>query len=214
MLGSALTLASFVKVLHSVFLCKPSPEVREQTIHKATWAMSAPMAVLAGLCILFGIFAYAIPLRYMIQPAVGQPLEFSGSWLAARAAGLILIVFAVGWIAYGLALRHGNLRKVPTYIGGERLDETRITGVHKGADRHVEVTGVDFYDTVERLPILKPLYGAANRKRFDIYEICGHAAARLSNSLSAAHNGVLPRYVTWFVFGLLAILYVIMEGSP
>ena len=42
MLGSVLTLASFVKVLHAVFLCKPSPQVRSTPIRRAAW----PAAVL------------------------------------------------------------------------------------------------------------------------------------------------------------------------
>jgi formate hydrogenlyase subunit 3/multisubunit Na+/H+ antiporter MnhD subunit len=213
MLGSALTLASFVKVMHGVFLCKPSPQIRNTTIQKAAWPASLPMALLACLCVVFGIFAYAIPLRYLIEPAVGQSLEFTGTWLAGRAAGLLLIVFVVGWMVYALTLRNGRLRKVPTYIGGERLDETRISGVPKGAARHVEVTGVDFYRTVEKLPVLRPLYEMAGRKIFDLYDTLGKVAAWLSNLLRAAHSGALPMYLSWFVLGLLGILYVIMEGT-
>jgi hypothetical protein len=171
------------------------------------------MALLACLCVVFGIFAYAIPLRYLIEPAVGQSLEFTGTWLAGRAAGLLLIVFVVGWMVYALTLRNGRLRKVPTYIGGERLDETRISGVPKGAARHVEVTGVDFYRTVEKLPVLRPLYEMAGRKIFDLYDTLGKVAAWLSNLLRAAHSGALPMYLSWFVLGLLGILYVIMEGT-
>ena len=71
---------------------------------------------------------------YLIEPAVGEPLTYSGTWLAGQAAGLLLIAFAVGWIVYALTLRNGKLRKVPTYIGGERMDETRIPACRRAPD--------------------------------------------------------------------------------
>jgi len=111
-------------------------------------------------------------------------------------------------------MRNGKLRKVPTYIGGERLDEARIPGVPKGPGRHVEVTGIDFYRTVEQLPVLNGFYQAAQTKIFDVYETVGRSTAWLVNLLRVAHNGVLPMYLTWFVLGLLGVLYVIMEGTP
>jgi len=212
-LGSAFTLASFVKVLHSVFLCKPSPHIRKTSIQKAAWPAVLPMLFLAGLCVLFGVFAHAIPLPFFILPAVGEPVTFPGTWWATRASGLLLVAFLVGWIVYAFAMRHGKLRKCPTYIGGERMDETRIPGVPAGAERHVEVTGVDFYQTVEELPVLKPIYEMARRKAFDIYETGGKATAWLSNMLRAAHTGLLPLYLIWFVLGLLAILYMMMQGT-
>jgi formate hydrogenlyase subunit 3/multisubunit Na+/H+ antiporter MnhD subunit len=214
MLGSALTLASFVKVLHGVFLCKPSPQVRQQTIRSATWPMALPMALLAGVCVLFGVFAQAIPLRYLIQPALGESVVYSGTWLSGRAASLIVLAFLLGGIVYALTLRHGKLRRVPTYIGGERLEQTRITGVPEGTDRYVEVTGVDFYRTVEQLPVLKLLYGMANKRIFDIYQISGRVSLWFSNLLSAAHTGALPLYLIWFTVGMLAVLYVFMLGNP
>ena len=213
-LGSALTLASFVKVLHGVFLCKPSPHVRELNMQRAAWSAVVPMVLLASLCVLFGVFAHAIPLPLLILPAVGEPVDFPGTWWAGRASGLLLIAFLVGWIVYGFTMRHGKLRKCPTFIGGERMDETRIPGVPAGPDRHVEVTGVDFYLTVEELPVLKNLFRLARKKIFDIYETGGRATGWLTDLLRRAHTGLLPWYLTWFVLGLLAILYVMLEGTP
>jgi formate hydrogenlyase subunit 3/multisubunit Na+/H+ antiporter MnhD subunit len=210
--GSALTLASFVKVLHGVFLCKPSPQVRQATIHRASWPATLPMLLLAGLCVTFGIFAQAIPLRYLIQPAVGQPLNFTGTYWAGQAAGLLLIAFALGWLVYAFAIRGGKLRKVSTYIGGERMEETRIEGVPAGSQRHVEVTGVDFYETIEQLPVLRRFYLAAQTKLFDIYDSGAAASAWMINLLRTAHTGLLTSYLTWFVLGLLGILYVMMEN--
>ena len=81
-------------------------------------------------------------------------------------------------------------------------DETGIPGVPVGPDRHVEVTGVDFYRTVEQLPLLKPMYKLARRKLFDVYEASGKVAARLTSLLRGAHTGLLPMYLAWCVLGL------------
>ncbi len=212
-LGSALTLASFVKVLHSVFLCKPSPHIRKTDIQRTALPAALPMVLLAIVCVLFGVFARAIPLPYFILPAIGEEVTFPGTWWATQASGLLLVAFLLGWVVYAFTMRNGKLRKVPTFIGGERMDETRIPGVPVGPERHVEVTGVDFYRTVEQLPVLKPMYEMARRKMFDIYETCGKVTAWLTSCLRGAHTGLLPMYLTWCVLGLITILYVMMQGT-
>ena len=65
--GSALTLASFVKVLHSVFLGR-RPE-RLDRVKEVDFSMQLPMIFLAILCVLFGVFA-AYPLEKFIIPVV------------------------------------------------------------------------------------------------------------------------------------------------
>lgn len=212
-LGSALTLASFVKILHSVFLCKPAPQVRQQTIHRPGWSTILPLLFLATTCVVFGVFAHAIPLRFLVLPAIEAPVTFPGTWWATQVSGLLLVGFLGGWGVYALALRNGKLRHSPTYIGGERMAETRIPGVASGAERHVEVTGVDFYRTVEQLPVLQQAYALAHRKCSDLYEITGSLMVRLAGLLSAAHVGQLPWYLAWCVLGLLGILYLMMRGS-
>ena len=214
MLGSALTLASFVKMLHSVFLCKPSPEIRQRVIERATWPLVFPMVMLAGLCVGLGVFGRATALPYFIEPAVGQSLAYSGTWLPAHASMLMVTALVLGWLVYAMSFRGGRFRRVPTYIGGENIDETRIPGIPWGTSRHVEVTGVDFYQTVEQLPGLGKLYSMARAKVFDLYEVIGKLINPLAGALRAAHQGVLPLYLGWFLFGLLAILYVMMERSP
>lgn len=93
------------------------------------------------------------------------------------------------------------------------MDETRLPGVPVGPDRHVEVTGVDFYRTVEQLPVLEQTYKVARRRLFDIYEMAGRVSAWLIRLMRTAHTGLLPNYLVWFALGLLLILYLIMGGS-
>ena len=66
-----------VKVLHGIFLCKPSPRVRAASISRASWSAALPMVLLAGLCVLFGVGAQgqqsrrrASPLRRSLRGSV------------------------------------------------------------------------------------------------------------------------------------------------
>ena len=93
------------------------------------------------------------------------------------------------------------------------MEEARIPGVAEGAQRHVEVTGVDFYQTVQQLPGLRTIFAIAQTKRFDLYETMGMANGWVVHQLSRAHSGLLPRYLIWFALGVLLIISVVMEGS-
>jgi len=50
-----------------------------------------------------------------------------------------------------------------------------ITREADGSVENVEVTGVDFYKTVETLAPMQAIYGAARKKLFDIYDVGGKA---------------------------------------
>jgi len=209
MLGSALTLASFVKVLHATFLCKPSPEVQQLTIRESSVSMLAPMVVLAALCVVFGVFAFQLPLGRMIFPLVQA--DVPGVWWAGLATVLILVSVAVGILIYLLTMRSGKLRRVRTYIGGEQMQDVYISGETKAGSRNVEITGVDFYDTIEQLPGLKRFYVLTRAQIFDIYEFTKRGFNYLVQMLRSLHSGILPAYLRWFVAGLLVVVWVVTE---
>ena len=212
MLGSALTLAGIVKVLHATFLCKPAPEIATRSIGEADFSMLLPMAVLAVVCIVFGVFAHAVPLDLMIFPVVRA--DVPGVWWSGTATVLVLSAIGLGVIVYAVTMTGGRLRRSETYIGGERLEDVYVHDEAPGASRHVEVTGVDFYDAVERLPGLRRLYALARGKLFDIYEVGATTAAYLVGVLRGAHTGALPVYLTWIVAGLLVVLYAMTQAGP
>ena len=126
MLGSALTLASFVKVLHAGFLCKPSPLVQKKQIRENRISMLTPLVVLALLCIVFGVFAFQVPLALMIIPVV--PPEIPGIWWSGLATVLLLTAMFVGLLIYLLSMRGGKIRKMRTYIGGEQMRDVYVSG--------------------------------------------------------------------------------------
>jgi len=212
MFGSALTLASFVKVLHAVFLCKRSAELRHRDIREVGFSMWLPGIALAGLCILFGVFAYRLPLTTMIFPAMGGVVQLSGVWYAGLATALLLAAYVLGLLVY-LFSTVRKARSCSTYIGGEIMEEVFR---HKGADgrvENVEVTGVDFYRTVEELSPLREIFEAARRKLFDIYDVGGKATFFCVEILRSAHRGLLPVYLTWVLAGLLILLWMLFAGG-
>jgi len=80
-----------------------------------------------------------------------------------------------------------------------------------GSDRteNIEVTGVDFYETVENIEPLKSVYKAAQAKVFDIYDVGTHLTFFLSKVFQLFHTGVLRSYVTWCVVGFVILLFVL-----
>lgn len=200
MFGSALTLASFMKLVHAVFLGVPAVESREriQTAREAKPAITLPGGILATLCVLFGLFAYGIPLRFFILPSLGMDVTYSGDWSPFLAFVLILVGLAVGVLIYFLGTGTKTRTAAP-FVGGETVVE------HEA----MRVSGVDFYRTVQDLRFLRPTYRLAEKKRFDVYDIGRECTFLFSRALSAVHNGVLPRYLAWCLLGMLILLYVL-----
>ncbi len=81
LLVSALTLASFLKVFHAVFLGKGNNVVKEVPA-----TMTGPMMLLALLCILLGLFP-DIALQYAIEPAA-KALMNPGAYISSVLAGM------------------------------------------------------------------------------------------------------------------------------
>ena len=215
MLGSALTLASFVKVLHATFLCKPSPEIQATAdsvgIRESKRSMLLPLVVLASLCVIFGVFAFQVPLGLLIFPVV--QVDVPGVWWAGLATMLILGSIVVGLLVYWLTMRGGKLRRVKTYIGGELLQDVYVSGEETGPGRHIEVTGVDFYNTIEQLPVLQRLYTLARAKAFDLYDLFQKGVDYVIQILRSLHTGILPTYLRWFVVGLVVVVWVVTQSG-
>jgi len=211
MLGSALTLASFVKVLHSVFLRKRSAALSGRDVREASMSMWLPVGILAALCVLFGVLAYRLPLTRMIIPAVGGELTFSGVWWAGKATMMLFAGYLLGLVIY-LVTTARKARECDTYIGGEILDEVHIGGEAPDGPRDVEVTGVDFYHTVENMMPFRAVYSGARRGLFDLYDVGTRVVFYFVELLRKGHSGRLPTYLTWFLAGLLAVLWVLAYG--
>jgi formate hydrogenlyase subunit 3/multisubunit Na+/H+ antiporter MnhD subunit len=196
--GSALTLASFMKLMHATFLGQWSEWT--QKAKEVSWFMWLPMIALALLCVIFGVFAYAVPIRFFIQAAV-PGISYTGIWSPALATILIVVGLLIGLIIYWLGKVKIATAK-PAYVGGELLDE-----------KMTKVSGVDFYDTIKKWGFLPWIYKWAEAKLFDIYE-WGKAICRvLTAGLRWLHNGLLHTYLAWILLGTLILLYILMRQT-
>lgn len=195
MFGSALTLASFLKALYAVFLGQKS--TRTRTVRGETsLAAAAPLAVLAALCIVFGVF-YGLPLRAFIYPGMGVAASPSGIWQSGLATILLVGGILLGLLVAAVAGLAGKVRTAPTFIGGERADPERI-----------RISGTHFYDTIRTLPLLSKIYKAQEKGRLDPYGGVGWLGLRISGALKALHSGLLPWYLSWSVAGVVILVCI------
>ena len=124
MFGSALTIATLMKFIHSVFLGQRLDTVKARDITEAPFSMTLPCMILAALCVLFGVFAFAIPLKYFIFPAVFPGISVNavslpGLWSASLAAFLVLVGLGVGWMIFAAGKFGRSVREDSRFCGGE-----------------------------------------------------------------------------------------------
>lgn len=203
MFGSALTLASFMKLMNAVFLGQPSNEERQRTISASGEVgptMWVPSVILAALCVIFGIFAYGIPLKMFILPSLSEKVNFMGIWNSSLATLLIIAGIVAGLVIYFLGSKLKS-RKTEIFIGGETPEYAPDT----------RVSGTEFYNTIQNIGILKIVYKLAEKKVFDIYEMGKKLTLGFNRLLRYIHNGVLPTYLAWCLLGMIVLFYVLLK---
>jgi len=202
MFGSALTLASFMKLIHSIFLGQPSKEHQTSigVQAKVGSAMVVPMILLALLCIVFGVFAYQIPLKWYIFPSLGKEVTFTGTWYSGWATILIIIGIIIGYTLYLLGTLK-SARVTDVFVGGEKVEEYP----------DMRVSGVEFYNTIKEVAILKGIYKLAEKKVFDIYEVFKQITFGFNAILRVLHTGVMTTYLAWCLIGMIILFYVLVR---
>ncbi|MFA5032524.1 MAG: NADH-quinone oxidoreductase subunit M [bacterium] len=160
--GSALTLASFTKLLYAIFLGQSTNQEKIEIKKEVDWTMWLPMILLAGLCVVFGVFAFSVPLKHLVFPSIfltskGAPMiDFIGFWSPGMATTLILVGIILGMIVFFFG-KVGKVRKTEAFIGGEKLLPEN------------KVTGVDFYKTVKDMNYFDKTYHRALSGVYDLY---------------------------------------------
>jgi formate hydrogenlyase subunit 3/multisubunit Na+/H+ antiporter MnhD subunit len=200
MFGSALTLASFVKVLHSVFLSRQRDALAE--VKESSPIQWIPMTVLAALCVLLGVF-YKDILGWFLYPALlpeGAQVTMS-NWQSGLATALLIVGLAIGFVIWLIGKKAVRVREVKTWYCGESMENEKMV-----------IPGTHFYKTVSRMGGLKQLYSKQEKGWFDPYDQAGRAGMTITELLQRLHNGILPRYLTWVTLGLLLIIYIICKN--
>lgn len=193
-LGSALTLASFIKFAGGIFLGR----VRSETdrIKEVPALMWVPAVILALTCVLTGVFAtgYVVPEFFM--PASGA-FNLPGFWNSSLVSLLVLISIVLGVLIY-LLTGIKKFRTEDSFIGGEKnQDETGYPAP-------------EFYKTISEFRFFSWMYKKAENRLFDIYDLSKKSILNISHMFSSAHTGVLPGYVIWACAGLILMLLIMM----
>jgi multicomponent Na+:H+ antiporter subunit A len=154
------------------------------------------MAVLALLCVIFGVFATGWVIPKLFTPVTGA-FTFTGLWSSSFVSLLVLISIILGLLVY-LAIGKKKFRTEDSFIGGEKIQDT--TGYPT----------TEFYKTLVEFKAIAWIYKKAEEKLFDIYDLAKQFVLWLSHKLSVVHNGVLPAYVIWVFAGLIIMLLIMI----
>jgi len=196
--GSALTLASFMKLIHATFLGQPKSSRTQELKNEVSWTMWLPCIILAIICIVFGVFANQVPLKYFILPAV-KGVTFIGIWYTRLSTLLIFIGLILGVSIFWLKGLRPIFRQDSTFAGGEIIDleENRVTGI-------------EFYNTIKELGLLRAVYKKAEQGFFDIYEQGKKLVFSITGKFQYLHNGILPTYMVWYLLGMIGLFYILI----
>jgi formate hydrogenlyase subunit 3/multisubunit Na+/H+ antiporter MnhD subunit len=193
-LGSALTLAIFMKFLAGVFLGRTKSIVSDQ--YETKTLMMLPMSVLALVCILIGIFATGFVIPVIIKPLYSG-FDYHGIWQSSQVALLVGVSIIIG-IGIYLASGIKKFRVEDSYIGGEKDQDVSRASV------------LDFYKTISTNRFFSAIYYGAAKKWFDLYDIGRNMIFACSRVVSNLHTGILPFYVAWLISGLIVLLIIML----
>jgi formate hydrogenlyase subunit 3/multisubunit Na+/H+ antiporter MnhD subunit len=194
-LGSALTLASFIKFTSGIFLGGQRKELKgAKEVNLLMWL---PTAILAIACLVIGIFASLWVIPKIIMPLYGE-FEYIGIWQSSSVSLLILVGIILGILIYFI----GNARNF-------RTDESFIGGEKNQDEAGFSVLG--FYKTIRDFRLLSVIYEKAEKKWFDLYEVCRKVIEWLGVWISKAHTGILTMYALWIFVGVVLLLIILFQ---
>jgi formate hydrogenlyase subunit 3/multisubunit Na+/H+ antiporter MnhD subunit len=194
--GSALTLASFMKFLHAIFLGrrpKTLAEVREAPFNQ--WFATGMLAL---LCILFGLFAIKGPLNFFLNPIVSQFGWTTPQMLGDYQPGFILIMILIPFLL-GLFL-YRMIRNV-------RFDEIYLGGMT--AEEKFRILGTEFYKEIKNMVPLKAIYQGAEKKYFDVYALGSRFSGWCASLFQGLHRGQLQIYSLWIILGTIILIWIV-----
>ena len=193
-LGSALTLASFIKFIGGIFLGRRKNEL--SGIREVSAIMWIPMVILAIVCIGFGIFGNNLVVPKLFMPVTGT-FEFTGIWASSTVGLLILVSILLGILIYFLG-NIKNFRTSDSFVGGEKIQE------------ETSFSTLEFYKSFQEFKWLAFMYRKAKDKWFDLYDLTGQFLTWLGRLFSRAHSGILHDYALWVFAGLVILLLLLI----
>jgi formate hydrogenlyase subunit 3/multisubunit Na+/H+ antiporter MnhD subunit len=188
MLGSVFTLASFLKLLHSIFLGAGSPITEK--VREVGLPMWLPNILQAAVCVVFGVFALSVPMRLFILPSLhgdDAAMALGAGWLTgfyqpSLVTGLLLIGIALGIVIYLV----GTVAKPKTrdvFVGGEQL-----------VGEEARMPGTEFYGPLKQLGPLHALFASAETGAYDMYNIALKVARGVSGFVFAYVDRTVDKF--------------------
>jgi len=182
--GSALTLASFMKLMHAIFLGVKSQKKEERKGEKFTLVF--PQIILSLFCIVLGVFGGSV----FVKPVFGEVPQ-TGVWFSEISTVLIVSGILLGILIY--IASNIKTRKVLNFVCGENITE------------EMKISGVEFYTSIENIRPFKQIYALQKKRVFDIYEWMKEIAFYFSKVFGALHTGILTNYLAWLLGGAIIV---------
>jgi NADH-quinone oxidoreductase subunit L len=205
LLGSTLTLLSFLKLTFSTYLGERSKTV--PTVKESPITMQIPMIALAFGCILFGVWS-KLPLKAFIQPLVaGKGLEhdlWQGIWKIAPIPGFAMLALLLAVFMFWMGMRHTGraytalnyIREAPVVKTIYNWSEKRVFDLYEQGVKAARGFATVVFKYFER--IIDKLYEWTVRGGFVAAE-----------NFRKTHTGLLAMYLSWLFAGLFILLFII-----
>ncbi len=156
MFGSILTLASFIKFIHAIFLgqnhCKDTKDSGETPIK-----MLIPLLTLAGFCIALGAFSHLFIKKYL-NPYFATVGNYTCMWDGITIFMAIILAVLIGYILWRFT-HAAKIRVDSSFVGGEP------------ADVRFDFPATEFYKTIENIPHVQGMYRFLHSDGLDVYNI-------------------------------------------
>lgn len=204
MFGSALTLASFLKMWFSIFHGHRSKGIPKK-VNDPSFIGKTVLLIPILLCIIFGIFAQ-IPINQLIGPIFGENIGTVTRTINIGTAFFnpsLAIVLLISGLIIGLILffiSRIKTRYVETlFIGGEKFE----TQTNRYIAEHL-------YETLSKMNFIGTALNEGKKGIFDIYNLSSSLGLILVNTLKKLHDGILSTYLAWCVIGLGIISFLLI----
>jgi len=193
-LGSALTLASFIKFTGGIFLGRQQKE--SSKVKEVSPLMWVPMLILAVVCIGFGVFSSNLVIPKLFMPVSGS-FEYTGIWSSSLVGLMVLVSIALGLVIYLLG-NIKNFRTSDSFVGGDKIQE------------ETSFPSLEFYKSIQEFLWVDSIFHKAKDRWFDLYDLSGRFISWLGGLFSRLHTGILHDYTLWVVAGLAILLLLLI----
>jgi formate hydrogenlyase subunit 3/multisubunit Na+/H+ antiporter MnhD subunit len=222
---SLATLASFLKVLASVFLGKAD---ESSAIDEVPMSMIVPQVALAGLCVLLGVFPQLV-LRFIghaIEAATAVPLaglQTTGLWSGLRlmdgsAVGfwsplaIVAALAVLALLAYAIQRAgQAQTRSVPVWYCGEEHSPASVRYPASSLYLPFKHALPEIYP---RGKVHAPSFPAFLRRALDfdqwLYTPTVKAIDRSADRVSRTHVGIPQIYLLWIVIGAVVVTAILL----